>query len=252
MTLSQAHFEYLLRLGDNALILGQRLGEWCGHGPVLEQDIAITNIALDLMGQARSLLEHAGNTEGKGRSEDDLAFLRDGWDFRNGLLLEQPNQDWAYTIVRQFLFDAFHYPLLQQLVHSKDEHLAAIAQKSLKEVAYHLRYSSEWMIRLGDGTEVSHQKMQTALDDLWMFSGELTTADEVDQIVHEAGIGADMEVVKTACTEKITTILKEATLQQPSSTWMQKGGKTGTHTEYLGYLLAEMQFMQRAYPGEKW
>ena len=252
MTLQQAHFEYLLRLGDNALILGQRLGEWCGHGPVLEQDIAITNIALDLIGQARSLLEHAGNLEGKGRSEDDLAFLRDAWDFRNLLLVEQPNQDWAFTIVRQFLFDAFHYPLLQQLTESKDEHLAAIAKKSLKEVAYHLRYSSEWMIRLGDGTEVSQQKMQTALDELWMYSGESIIADEVDQLVMTAGIGANLELVQQAYTEKVNAILREATLQKPAGDWMQRGGKTGTHTEHLGFILTELQFMQRAYPGQKW
>ncbi len=252
MTLQQAHFEYLLRLGDNALILGQRLGEWCGHGPVLEQDIAVTNIALDLIGQARSLLEYAGQVEGKSRSEDDLAFLRDAWDFRNVLLVEQPNQDWAYTIIRQFLFDAFHLPLLQQLTTSKDEHLAAIAQKSLKEVTYHLRYSSEWVIRLGDGTETSHQKMQTALDDLWAFSGELTTADEVDQLVQAAGIGANLDAVRRAYTDKVNAILSEATLKQPSNPWMQKGGKTGVHTEHLGFILAEMQFMQRAYPGQQW
>jgi len=252
MTLQQAHFQYLLRLGDNVLILGQRLGEWCGHGPVLEQDIAITNIALDLIGQARSLLEHAGNTEGAGRSEDDLAFLRDGWDFRNVLLVEQPNEDWAYTIVRQFLFDAYHYPLLEELTKSKDTHLAAIAEKSLKEVAYHLRYSSEWMIRLGDGTEVSHQKMQTALDDLWMYSGELTEADAIDQQMLEAGIGADLGRIRGIYTEKVSAIFKEATLQKPANDWMQRGGKTGTHSEHLGYILAEMQFMQRAYPGEKW
>jgi len=252
MTLQQAHFEYLLRLGDNALILGQRLGEWCGHGPVLEQDIAITNIALDLIGQSRSLLEHAGNLEGKGRNEDDLAFLRDAWDFRNVLLVEQPNQDWAFTIVRQFLFDAFHYPLLLQLSESKDEHLAAIAQKSIKEVAYHLRYSSEWMIRLGDGTELSHQKMQAALDELWAYSGESTTPDEVDLLVTEAGIGANLELVQRAYAKKVNAVLHEATLQKPAGDWMQQGGKTGTHSEYLGFILAEMQFMQRAYPGQKW
>ncbi|NUO01099.1 MAG: phenylacetate-CoA oxygenase subunit PaaC [Saprospiraceae bacterium] len=252
MTLQQAHFEYLLRLGDNALILGQRLSEWCGHGPVLEQDIAITNISLDLIGQARSLLEYAGKLEGKGRTEDDLAFLRDAWDFRNVLLVEQPNQDWAFTIVRQFFFDAFHYPLLEQLTESKDEHLAAIAKKSIKEVAYHLRYSSEWMIRLGDGTEVSHKKMQTALDELWMFSGEFAIADEVDLLMATAGIGANMDLVQQAYLEKTEAILLEATLQKPTDDWMQRGGKTGTHTEHLGFILAEMQFMQRAYPGQKW
>jgi len=252
MNTNQSFIDYTLFLADSCLVLSQKNAEWCAHGPILEQDIAITNIALDLIGQARSLLEHAGNLEEKGRSEDDLAFLRDAWDFRNVLLVEQPNQDWAFTIIRQFLFDAFHYPLLQQLTESKDEHLAAIAQKSIKEVAYHLRYSSEWMIRLGDGTEVSHQKMQTALDELWMFSGESTTADEVDLMVTEAGIGANLELVQQAYAEKVNAILHEATLQKPAGDWMQRGGKTGTHSEYLGFILAEMQFMQRAYPGQKW
>ena len=173
MDLNQAKFEYLLRLGDNALILGQRLGEWCGHGPILEQDIAITNIALDFIGQARNWLTYAGEVEDKGRSEDDLAYLRDAWDFRNVLLVEQPNGDWAYTLIRQFLFDSFNFLLHQELCQSNDEQIAAIAQKSLKEVTYHRRFSSEWCIRLGDGTEESHQRMQTALNDLYRYVEEL-------------------------------------------------------------------------------
>ncbi|MDX1941118.1 MAG: 1,2-phenylacetyl-CoA epoxidase subunit PaaC [Saprospiraceae bacterium] len=252
MTLQEAHLEYILQIGDNALILGQRLGEWCGHGPVLEQDIAITNIALDLIGQARSLMQYAAELEGKGRDEDQMAFLRDAWDFRNVLLVEQPNEDWAYTITRQFLFDAFNFYFHQELTKSKDEHLAAIAEKSLKEITYHLRYSSEWMIRLGDGTELSHAKMQNAVNDLWMFTGELTEMNEVDKIMIAEGIGVDLNIIKPLYDQKIAEILEEATLQKPADTWMQSGGKQGRHTEHLGYILADMQFMQRAYPNMKW
>lgn len=246
------HLEYLLRLGDNVLILGQRLAQWCGHGPVLEQDIAITNIALDLMGQANSLLIHAAAIENAGRSADDLAFLRDAGDFRNVLLVEQPNEDWAYTIVRQFLFDSHHYFLLEALQTSSDEQLAAIAAKSLKEVTYHLRYSSEWMIRLGDGTELSHEKMQTALNDLWMYQGELLSMDEVDAQMMALGIGVDQTLLQPLVQERIQTVLAQATLIAPSDSWMQSGGKQGRHSEHLGYLLAEMQFLPRAYPGQKW
>lgn len=252
MTTEQAHVEYVLRMGDNALILGQRLSEWCGHGPVLEQDIAITNIALDLIGQARSTFDHAGRLEGKGRSEDDIAFLRDAWDFRNVLLVEQPNRDWAYTIVRQFLFDGFNFLFHQGMTRSRDEQLAAIAEKSLKEITYHLRYSSEWMIRLGDGTGESHERMQTALDDLWPFTGELFEMNEVDRLVLEAGIGLDLQALRPAYDERLEAVLEQATLRRPDSTWMQSGGKEGRHTEYLGYILAEMQFLQRAYPGAEW
>ena len=252
MTNHQAHFEYILRMGDNALILGQRLSEWCGHGPVLEQDIAVTNISLDLIGQARSLLAYGGRFEARGRSEDDLAFLRDAWDFRNVLLVEQPNRDWAYTLVRQFLFDAFHRLFLRAMTGSKDEHLAAIAEKSCKEVTYHLRYSSEWMIRLGDGTEESHHKMQKALDDLWSFSGELFEMNETDRLMVEAGIGVDLNLLKPDYDGCIEAVLGEATLQLPEPGWMQSGGKEGRHSEYLGLILAEMQFLQRAYPGLEW
>ena len=246
------HFEYLLRIADNALILGQRLAEWCGHAPVLEQDIAITNIALDLIGQSRSLYAYAALLENQGRSEDDLAFLRDAGEFRNVLLVEQPNEDWAYTIVRQFLFDAFHYYFLEHLTHCTDVHLAAIAQKSLKEVTYHLRFSSEWMIRLGDGTELSHQKMQTALNDLWMYHGELHTPDALDIELQKSGIGVDLLAIKSLHSAKIEEILSRATLEKPASSWMQSGGKLGRHSEHLGYILADMQFLQRAYPGQKW
>ena len=247
-----APFEYLIRLGDNALILSQRLGEWCGHGPVLEQDIAMTNIALDLLGQARMLLTYAGEIEGKGRTEDDLAYFRDAHEFRNALLVEQPNRDWAYTIVRQFFFDAFQYYNYEALLRSRDEHLAGIAEKSLKEVTYHLRYSSEWMVRLGDGTETSRQKMQTALDDLWMFGGELTTPDETDRLAAESGVGPDLLKIKPLWESKVAAILEEATLKRPENEWMQSGGKQGRHSEHLGFILAEMQHLQRTYPGNEW
>jgi len=253
MTLTEAKFEYLLRLGDNALILGHRLSEWCGHGPILEQDIAITNIALDQVGQARSLLQYAGETEGKGRSEDDLAYKRDVMAFRNVLLVEQPNEDFAYTIVRQFLFDTFNFLQFQALCKSNDDHLRAIAEKSIKEITYHLRYSSEWMRRLGDGTEESHQKMQAALDDLIIYSGELTTPDEVDQMVHEAGIAPSLAQIQPAYQQKLQSITEEATLKLPEVKYMQSGGKDGRmHSEYLGYILAELQFVQRAYPNMEW
>lgn len=253
MTLAEAKYQYLLRMGDNALILGHRLSEWCGHGPILEQDIAMTNIALDQVGQARSLLQYAAQLEGKGRTEDDLAYKRDVMEYRNVLLAEQPNEDFAYTIVRQFLFDAFNFLLHKSLVHSKDEHLKAIAEKSLKEITYHLRYSSEWMIRLGDGTAESHQKIQAALDDLFIYTGELLTPDAVDQAIFEAEIGPDLAALQPAYQTKIDEILQQAALQKPEVKYMQSGGKDGRmHTEYLGYILAELQFVQRAYPNMKW
>jgi ring-1,2-phenylacetyl-CoA epoxidase subunit PaaC len=253
MTLADAKYQYLLRMGDNALILGHRLSEWCGHGPILEQDIAMTNIALDQVGQARSLLQYAAQLEGKGRTEDDLAYKRDVMEYRNVLLVEQPNEDFAYTIVRQFLFDAFNFLLHKSLVNSNDEHLKAIAEKSLKEITYHLRYSSEWMIRLGDGTAESHQKIQTALDDLFIYTGELLTPDAVDQTIFEAGIGPDLTALQAAYQGKIDEILQQATLQKPEVKYMQSGGKDGRmHTEYLGYILAELQFVQRAYPNMEW
>lgn len=246
------HVEYILRLGDNALILGQRLSEWCGHGPVLEQDIAVTNIALDLIGQARTLLDYAGRLEGKGRNDDALAFLRDAGCFRNVLLVEQPNEDWAYTFARQFFFDVFHFNLHQELLHSRDRELAAIAEKAIKEVTYHLRFSSEWVIRLGDGTETSHQKMQDAVDDLWVFTGEMLTSDAIDRQMLAEGIGADLDRIRTQWEATVDAILKEATLSKPSAIWMQSGGKAGRHSEHLGYILADMQFLQRAYPGNEW
>lgn len=245
-------FQYLIHLADNALILGHRLSEWCGHGPVLEQDMAMTNIALDLIGQARNLYQYAAEVEGKGKSEDDLAYLRDALDYKNVLLVEMPNQDFAYTVIRQFLYDAYNFYYYKALTKSSDVQLAAIATKSLKEITYHLRWSSEWIIRLGDGTETSHQKIQQALNDYWVYSGELCAPTPLDKAMFEQGIAPNLEEIRSLWEEKVDSILQMATLNKPENAWMQKGGKEGRHTEHLGYLLAEMQFLQRAYPGAEW
>ncbi len=245
-------FQYLLQLGDNSLILGQGLSEWCGHGPVLEQDIAMTNIALDQLGQAKNWLEYAGKVEGAGRSDDDLAFLRNVWEYKNVLLVEQPNNDWGHTIMRNLLFDAFNYFLNTELSKSKDAQIAAIANKSLKEITYHLRYSSEWTIRLGDGTAESHSKMQTALDNLWMFQGEFFDKTEADEKMIENGIGADLDKIQPLYEQKVKAVLKEATLEIPEGNWSQSGGKEGRHSEHIGHILSELQYMQRAYPGMEW
>jgi ring-1,2-phenylacetyl-CoA epoxidase subunit PaaC len=244
--------EYVLRIADNALILGHRVSEWCGHGPNLETDIGLTNIALDLVGHSRSLLQYAAEVEGKGRSEDDLAFLRDIRDFKNVLLVEQANGNFADTIARQFLFDSFNYHFYAALCNSTDQQLVAIAEKAIKELNYHYRYSAEWVIRLGDGTEESHQKMQAAIDELWPYTGELFEADEIDQAMQEAGVGVDLAAVKVLWLERVEAILKEATLERPKDSWMQKGGKQGRHSEQMGLILAEMQWMQRAYPNMEW
>ena len=245
-------FNYLLQLGDNALILGQRLSEWCGHGPILEQDMALTNIALDQIGQARSLYQYAAEIEGKGQTEDDLAYLRDVGAYRNVLLVERPNGNFATTIVRQFLFDAFNYYQFHALCESKVKNLSAIAKKAIKEITYHLRFSSEWMIRLGDGTELSHQKMQTALDELWMYHGELVTPTKVETELMQQGIAPNLDQIKTQYFQKLNEIISQANLTVPQNEWMQQGGKDGRHTEHLGYILAELQFLQRAYPNQKW
>ncbi|MGH9488115.1 MAG: 1,2-phenylacetyl-CoA epoxidase subunit PaaC [Terriglobales bacterium] len=238
--------EFCLRLGDNDLILSQRLGEWCGHGPVLEEDLALTNVALDLLGQARNWLTLAGEREGRGRGEDQLAFLRDAGEFRNLLLVEQPNGDYAHTMLRQFLFDAWHLPLLEALAASPDAAAAAIAAKAAKEAAYHLRRSRDLVVRLGDGSEESHARMQRAVDDLWPYTGELFQTDAVDRE------GVDLEPLRGRWQREISATLECATLAAPAETWMQHGGKQGIHGEKLGTLLAEMQFLQRAYPGAQW
>jgi len=250
---------YTLHLADDALILGHRNSEWCGHGPVLEQDIAITNISLDLIGQARNFYQYAAqlinqstNQAVNFATEDSLAYFRDNREFKNCLLVEQPNGDWAKTILRQFLFSSYQYYLYQELQNSKDEQLAAIAEKSLKEVTYHLRWSSEWVIRLGDGTDESHQRMLKATDELWMYTGELFIVTDYELLIGGGGIGVDVSLLKTKWEEKVKEIFTEAALSYPDRVFMQTGGKEGKHTEYLGFILAELQFMQRAYPGCEW
>jgi ring-1,2-phenylacetyl-CoA epoxidase subunit PaaC len=244
--------QYALRLADNALVLGHRLSEWCGHGPMLEEDIALANVALDLIGQARALYAYAGAAEGEGRDEDALAYLRDAGGYRNVLLVEQPNGDFAVTIARQFLYAAFMAPFWRALSASRDDTLAAIAAKAEKEAAYHLRHAAEWLIRLGDGTAESHARAQAALDELWMYTGELFEADAVERGLAERGVAADPAAVRPEWNETVDRVLAEATLERPSDGWMQTGGRTGRHSEHLGYILAELQFLQRAYPGAKW
>lgn len=245
-------FKYTLRIADDSLILGQRLSEWCGHGPILEEDIAITNIALDLVGQATSLLNYAGELEGKGRDGDALAFLRYEREFTNLLLVEQNNGDFGVTITRQFFFDVFRKLFFEKLTQSADSTLAAIAEKSLKETKYHLKHSSEWMIRLGDGTEESHNRVQEAVNSLWRFTDEIFYMDEVDEDLIKQQIAVDLSPLKNEWMSYVKTIFNEATLEIPSNKWMQTGGRKGLHSEHLGYLLAEMQYMQRAYPNMTW
>jgi ring-1,2-phenylacetyl-CoA epoxidase subunit PaaC len=298
-----AHIDYILYLADNALILGHRNSEWTGHGPILEQDIALSNIALDLIGQARYLYQHAARLIGGGPgraeasafagasadksagevTEDTLAYGRDAWDFRNCLLVEQENGDWGKTILRQFLFSAWQYYFYERLQQSRDRELAAIAEKSLKEVTYHLRWSSEWVIRLGDGTEESHARMERALDQLWKFTGELFVPAAYERSLCAAGIAVDPTALQSSWAEKVGEVLGEAQLEiggagdgrggagngrrgagdgrggagdarggAAAGIWMQTGGKEGRHTEHLGYLLAEMQFLQRTYPDCEW
>lgn len=257
--MSDSLIQYSLHLADNSLILGQRNAEWCGHGPVLEQDIAITNISLDLIGQARNFYQHAAtlinqstNKPINPATEDILAYLRKEREFKNCLLVEQPNGDWAQTTLRQFFFSQYQYLLFQQLQKSKDEQLAAIAEKSLKEVTYHLRWSSEWVIRLGDGTAESHERVMKAIDELWRYTGELfDEADYETQALRE-GFGIAVSELKEPWINKVAEIFDEATLPLPQKVFMQAGGKEGKHTEHLGYILTELQYMQRAYPGCEW
>jgi ring-1,2-phenylacetyl-CoA epoxidase subunit PaaC len=244
--------KYLLQLADNALILGHRLGEWCGHAPEMELDIALTNIALDLTGQARSLYQRVAELEGLGKDEDDYAYLRDAWEFRNALLVEQPNGDFAHTLFRQFVFDAYNYHLHQALTHSKDEWLAGFAAKSLKEITYHLRFSSEWMLRLGDGTELSNAKLKAAIEDLWGYSGELTTPNDVEKELAQQGIIPDLNLLKPAIEAKMSEVFVAANVGVAAGMFMHIGGKDGRHSEHLGFILSEMQFLQRAYPGLEW
>lgn len=246
-------FNYLLRLGDNALILSQRLSQWCGKGPALEEDMALTNVALDLLGQARLWYAYAGEVEGKGRDEDRLAFLRDAHDFHNLLLVEQPNGNYADTLARQFYFDAWHFMLLKALSASSDPRIVEIAEKSLKEVTYHARRSGDLIVRLGDGSELSHAMLQAAMDDLWMYTGEMFQGDAVDDAMTAGGMAPRAADLRQPWLAHVREIFEEATLALPSpDAWMQKGGRQGVHTEHLGYLLAEMQFLQRAYPEAQW
>lgn len=246
-------FEYCLRLGDTSLILGQRLCEWCGHGPILEEDIALGNIALDLIGQSRTIYTYACEIEGNNRTEDDLAYLRDVRQYRNILLAEQPNVDFAVTIIRQFFISTFQYFLYRQLQNSNDEMIKGFALKSIKEVAYHLRHSEGWVLRLGDGTYESHQRIQGAVNDLWIFTDDIFAADDVDDALLKAGIAADLKIVKQEWDKKIKSAFDEATLIVPSvNSFMRTGSRSGNHTEHMGYILAEMQFLPRAYPGTKW
>jgi len=247
-----ALFEYLLRLGDSCLVLGHRVSEWCGHAPELEEDIALANVALDLTGQADMLLGYAARVEGRGRDADALAFLRDAWDFRNLLLCERANGDFAHTILRQFLFDAWQAELYAALARSTDAELAGIAAKGVKEAQYHLRHSGEWVVRLGDGTDESHARAQAALDEFWPFTGEMFETDAVATALIAAGIAPDMTPVEAAWKRTVDDVLAQAMLARPKSGWMQTGGSKGRHGEELGHLLATMQFLPRAYPGAKW
>ena len=250
--ISKPLFEYCLRLGDSSLILGHKLSQWCGHGPILEEDIALINIALDFIGQARVLLTYAAEVEGKGRTEDDLAYLRHERDFRNLLLVEQPNGDYAFTIARQFLFDAYTFYFYEALKESKDAVLAGLAEKSSKEITYHLRHSSQWVIRLGDGTDESKERIQSAFNNLWTYTGELFYMDDVDKTLIAEKIAVDLDLIKPKWENKVKKILTQATLSIPENTFMQSGSREGKHSEHLGFLLAEMQYLPRAYPDAKW
>lgn len=245
-------YNYVLGIADNSLILGQRLGELCGHGPNLETDIALTNIALDLFGQSRGYYQYAARLAGEGKTEDDIAMLRVERDYRNVLLVEQPNAHFGHVIVRQYLFDVFHYQLMNALQNSKDETLAAIAAKGIKEVSYHKRFSGDWLKRLGDGTEESHEKAQEAIDHFWPYTAELFDMTESDDKMHLAGIGVDVSSFKEAYYKEVSELIDEATLRIPENPHSKKGGKQGIHTEYMGYLLTELQYMQRTYPNMNW
>ncbi|MFM1853130.1 MAG: phenylacetate-CoA oxygenase subunit PaaI [Bacteroidota bacterium] len=248
----KALFEYVLRMADDSLILGQRLGEWCGHGPILEEDIALTNISLDLIGQSISLFDLAAALQGEGETHDDLAFLRFENQYKNVLLVEQPNGDFAMTILRQFFFDAFRKPFYEALCKSPITQLAAIAEKSLKETRYHLKHTSEWVIRMGDGTEESHARAQAAIDHLWRYTHELFYEDAIDAELQAAAQVPSLKAIETSWLETVKAVFAEATLEIPANNWKFDGGRQGRHSEHMGYLLAELQYMQRAYPNMQW
>jgi len=245
-------YQYLLFLGDNPMILGQQVGTYCGHGPELETDMALTNVSLDLFGQVRNYFQYAASLLDGDKTEDDVAMLRLEHEYRNAMLVEQPNTDFAFIICRQFLFDVYHRLLLKGLVNSQDETIAAIANKSVKEVEYHCDLSSTWMQRLGDGTEESHQRIQHALNELWRYSMELFEETEIEKEAKDAGIGVDLEKIKALYLKEVEEVLLKSTLQIPEDEVQQFGGKNGRHSEYMGYILADFQYMQRAYPNMKW
>ncbi len=256
MSLDTHLLEYVLRLADSDLVLAQRLGEWVGKGPVIEEDIALTNVGLDLIGQARMWFGYAGEVEarlkGAGRDEDQFAFRRDAHEFRNLLLVEQPNGNYADTLARQFLFDHWHLLALKALARSKDARVAEIAAKGAKEATYHAERSSDWVIRLGDGTDESHRRMQAAIDELWRYAGEMFVPDTAETELAAAGIVPDVRALQASWDAAVDAVLADATLVRPPAGYVQKGGKQGRHTEHLGHLLAEMQFLQRAYPDARW
>ncbi len=247
-----AFFDYLVRLGDDRLVLGHRLSEWCGHGPILEEDIALANVALDLVGEATLLLKLAGETEGKDRDQDALAYFRDATDYRNALLVEFPKGDFAFTIVRQFFFSVFSLLQMQALQQSNNAELAGIAAKAVKEAKYHVRHSAQWVVTLGDGTPDSHARAQRAVDELWRYTGELFMADDVEADVVAAGLGVDPSTLETAWRAQVDDILRRATLTVPAVNYMQRGGRAGKHTEHLGHMLSEMQIVARSHPGASW
>jgi ring-1,2-phenylacetyl-CoA epoxidase subunit PaaC len=245
-------FTWLVRLGDSTLVLAQRLSEWAAHGPILEEDLALTNVALDLLGHARLWLGYAGEVEGAGRDADRLAYFRDQAAYRNVLLVERPNGNYADTTARQFFFDVWYLHVLQALGTSSDERIAEIAAKAAREVAYHVRRSGDWVVRLGDGTELSHTRMQTAIDAAWPYTGELFAPDAIDDDVAARGIGCDLRSLQAPWLAHVSRVLADATLVVPEDGWMHQGGKAGRHTEALGYLLAEMQSVARGVPAERW
>jgi ring-1,2-phenylacetyl-CoA epoxidase subunit PaaC len=247
-----ANFEYLLRLGDDRLVLGHRLSEWCGHAPILEEDIALANIALDLIGQATLLLGLAGKLEGAGRDADALAYLRDGIDFRNALLVELPKGDFAVTTVRQLFFSVFAMLQAEALLRSTNTELAGIAAKAVKELRYHVRHSADWVLKLGGGTDESHRRAQAAVDDLWRYTGELFLADDVDREAAASGFGVDPSTVEHPWQTTVRDVLGRAGLTIPDVSYMQRGGRTGRHTEHLGHMLSEMQILARSHPGASW
>ncbi|MDZ7717167.1 MAG: 1,2-phenylacetyl-CoA epoxidase subunit PaaC [Balneolaceae bacterium] len=253
LTKQKAFFEYLVRLADDRLILGHRLSEWCGHGPILEEDIALANVALDNIGHAASLYEYAAEVEGKDRHRDDIVYFRNDPEYKNLKIVELPKGDFGFTIARQFLFSAFSFFLYQGLAKTEDKQFQGMAEKHLKEIKYHLRHSREWVLRLGDGTDESHQRMQEAFDEIWTFTGELFYMDEVDELLIDKGLGVDTSIFKENWKNLVTDVIEEATLTVPDfDQFMQSGGRKGLHTEHLGHLLAEMQHLRRSYPDAEW